>query len=474
MNNAHTLIYSQSKNRSIFNILDSLAVTVEVTEDPYELPLDHFFGMAARKNKKRGFLFVSKILGKHIPVAPVTSLLSGALLAMRYLETVHDHPIEGRKAAVEALLSGSRQEEIYQSLMDDPFPLAEETLFIGFAETATALGHSVFDLFNNAHYLHTTREQIVGLQSSIEFEEEHSHATEQACYGNKELLQKDGPIVLVDDEITTGKTALNIIESIHAAYPRREYVVLSLLDWRSEANKEAYAKLEAKLGIRIRTATLLAGMIKVDGNPVDTEGYYEYTNSDAAVETEIHSINLSEYENFKQIDDVEYVSISSEGHVNKVPYSGMTGRFNGISSTDRPSIDDYAFHVGVGLKQTRSGGKTLCLGTGEFMYLPMKIASYMGKDVFYQSTTRSPIHRIDKEGYAVTSGFDFVNPDDSAITNYFYNIPYKSYQDIYLFLERKVTEVRLESLLEKIKQVGAERLFVVTVNSQQKGESHAD
>ncbi|MBA9026588.1 phosphoribosyltransferase family protein [Peribacillus huizhouensis] len=465
MNNAHTLTYSQSKNRSVFNILDSLVVSVEVTENPYNLPLDFLFEMAARKNKKRGFLFVSKILGKHIPVNPITSLLSGALLAMRYLETVHNHSIKGKKSVIEALISGSRKEEVYHSLMENPFDLPEETLFIGFAETATALGHSVFDLFNNAHYLHTTRERIVGLQSSIEFEEEHSHATEQACYGNKALLQKDGPIVLVDDEITTGKTALNIIESIHAVYPRREYIVLSLLDWRSEANKEAYAKLEEKLGIRIQTATLLAGRIKVDGEPVDTEGYYEYAQSGAAVETEIHAINLSEYENCKRIDDVAYASISSEGYVNEVPYSGMTGRFNGISSSDRLSIDDYAYRVGTGLKQTRSGGKALCLGTTEFMYLPMKIASYMGDDVYYQSTTRSPIHRIDKAGYAVTSGFDFANPDDMAITNYFYNIPYKSYRDIYLFLEREVEEVRLESLVEKIKQVGAQRLFVVTVNS---------
>ena len=124
--------------------------------------------MAARKNKKRGFLFVSKVLGKHIPVAPVTSLLSGALLGMRYLETVHDHPIKGGEAAIKALLSGSRQDEVYHSLMEEPFHLPEETLFIGFAETATALGHSVFDLFNHAHYLHTTREQIIGLESSIQ------------------------------------------------------------------------------------------------------------------------------------------------------------------------------------------------------------------------------------------------------------------------------------------------------------------
>ena len=35
-----------------------------------DIALDQLCGFAARRNPKRGFLFVSKVLGKHIPVRP--------------------------------------------------------------------------------------------------------------------------------------------------------------------------------------------------------------------------------------------------------------------------------------------------------------------------------------------------------------------------------------------------------------------
>ena len=69
-------------------VLKQLSINIEITENPYGLPFDELFTMAARINKKRAFLFVSKVLGKHIPVNPNKSLLVGALLANRYIETV--------------------------------------------------------------------------------------------------------------------------------------------------------------------------------------------------------------------------------------------------------------------------------------------------------------------------------------------------------------------------------------------------
>jgi hypothetical protein len=442
-----------------------LAVSVSVDENPYKLPLDFLFGMAARKNKKRGFLFVSKILGKHIPVTPITSLLSGALLGIRYMESVHQQEVAGKGKVLNALLNKTGEKEIYESLMSQLFVLPEDTLFIGFAETATALGHSVFDLFENAHYIHTTREKMVGLTSTIEFEEEHSHATEQACYCNHDLLVTGGPIVLVDDEITTGKTALNIIESLHKTYPRREYTVLSLLDWRSEENKQSYRALEKKLNITIHTASLLSGTITVEGNPVEHENDQVYAWSDHSVETEVIFTNLEKYTKNKELADVYEPSINSLGYVNHTPYTGLTGRFHGLSHGDTVKIDEYARTIGEILEQTRSGGNALCLGTGEFMYVPMKIASYMGPGVYSQSTTRSPIHRVDADGYAVRNGSAFQSPDDASITNYFYNIIDKHYEDIYLFLERKTEEIYLAPILEKITQIGAKKVFVVTINN---------
>lgn len=464
MNRTHTLIYSPNKNLSTFNILESLSVDVHVKENAYNLPLDFLFGMAARKNKKRGFLFVSKILGKHIPVAPVTSLLSGALLAIRLIEDLYKQQVPKRDEIIEALLTGKGEQELYQELMRRPFKLPEETLFIGFAETATSLGQSVFDLFDNAAYIHTTREQVQGLESVIKFEEEHSHATAQSCFGKEELFKKDGPIVLVDDEITTGKTAINIIEAIHQEYPRDEYMVVSLLDWRSEEDKKRYHELEQRLGITVKTVTLLAGEITVEGTPVEEEGIYEYSRPSEPIPAIVEKIHLNQFNQFKRMKDLDLSSVTSNGHVNRVPYSAMTGRFNGVSSNDRTDINYYARNVGEALGKTRSGGRALCLGTGEFMYLPMKIAAFMGENIYFQSTTRSPIHRVDQEGYAVRSGFSFSCPDDDRITNYFYNIEYGSYEDIYLCLERNVPDEQLSSLLEALQDVGAKRIFVVIMN----------
>lgn len=71
----------------------------------------------------------------------------------------HQH-LTGQQAdatpnVVATLKEGTRLE----NRMDGYVKLDETTLFIGFAETATALGHAVFNTFqSNAIYIHTTRE----------------------------------------------------------------------------------------------------------------------------------------------------------------------------------------------------------------------------------------------------------------------------------------------------------------------------
>ena len=466
MNRTHTLNYLQNKNLSTYKILDALEVRVEETDNPYGLPLDVLFGMAARKNKKRGFLFVSKILGKHIPVQPAVSLLGGALLGARIIEDVFGGTVTGREEAVTALMERKDGEEELEGLLASPFTLPEHTLFIGFAETATSLGQAVFDMFRNASYIHTTRENIPELASAILFEEEHSHAVSQACYGDPELFKQEGPIVLVDDEITTGKTAINIIEAIHSQYPHREYIVASLLDWRSEEDKNRYSELEARLGIKVSTVTLLGGAIEVSGCPVEQEGEYLYPHPSHLAEPKISWMGQEHFQAYKRMSDLPYLSADSSGNVCRIPYSAMTGRFRGIKDSDRPDIDYFAGRTGQLLKGTRSGGRALCLGTGEFMYLPMKIAANMGDDVYFQSTTRSPIHRVDREDYAVRSGFAFPCPDDPQVINHFYNIEYGQYRDIYLFMERGASEERMEPLLQALKQTGTEHIIVVTLNEE--------
>lgn len=82
--------------------------------------------------------------------------------------------------------------DVYASLKSSPLLIDQPHLFIGFAETATALGHSMYEVFSGpTRYLHTTRESIRELDSILSFEEEHSHATAHRCYARDERFFKE-------------------------------------------------------------------------------------------------------------------------------------------------------------------------------------------------------------------------------------------------------------------------------------------
>ena len=150
-------------------------------------------------------------------------------------------------AVVQALKQHENAQEVLQQVEKKGIELSEETLFIGFAETATALGHAVFNAFQSkATYIHTTREQLPDMEPFVTFEEEHSHATSHRVYSEQpEKLLQAKRIVLVDDEITTGNTVVNIVETLRKKFPFvKQYIVLSILDWRSEQQRAVFKQLE--------------------------------------------------------------------------------------------------------------------------------------------------------------------------------------------------------------------------------------
>lgn len=441
-----------TKNTYTFNILDELNVTIQIDANPYQIPLKNLFGMAARVNKKRGFLFVSNVLGKHIPVSPTLSLLMGTALASHYMEVIHHNVHPYRDMIFQALRV---LDENLAPVQEYTFRLPERTLFIGFAETATALGHSVFHCFENGRFLHTTREKVKELAPLINFEEEHSHATAQRVFTDKCYFDHCDPIVLVDDEITTGKTALNIIESIEKVFPRKKYVIISILDWRSEEDKASFKKVEDKLGISIQVVSLVAGSINVEGQPLL---YSEGSSETIAAGNEkalIKTIGLIDAD----ASHTSYTSLKDIDMDFPSHYLVYTGRF-GLSSADKMSVDRFVQRAGKMLKATRVGAKTLCVGTGEFMYLPMRIAAEMGEGVKFQSSTRSPIHSKNKAEYMIKHKLTFESPEDPSIINFLYNIPVDAYDEIFLFLERTLPSARLSSIVEKL-QIIVPHLHIV-------------
>jgi hypothetical protein len=474
MNNSILSDYCPRTNIHTFNIVENLQVTVTETSNPFHMPVESLFSMAARINKKRSFLFVSKVLGKHIPVNPYTPLLSGAALGLLLYREMGGEAGSGTmdkllEQAVHGLIHPLHAEEAYRELLAAQLTLPRPVVFIGFAETATALGHSMYNLFaGGASYIHTTREDIPELESVISFEEEHSHAVDHLCYAlNADMLSGGEPVILVDDEITTGNTAINTIRDIQSKFPRKEYVVASLLDWRSEANIQAYRNLEQELGVEIRALSLLQGTIDVQGVPLlDTEGRHNRLDADAGAPVVITYVE----------DGLERLKVSSTdscGEINASPYLKHSGRF-GLESGDNGAIDQEVTQVAAMLRTLREGRRALVMGVGEFMYLPMRIAAEMGEGVSYQSSTRSPIYPERRPDYGVRSASAYPSAGDPAITNYIYNVDHGQYDDIFVLLERDVPSQRIKPMTDILKGLAGGKVHLIVLAPGQEGEGTAD
>ncbi|MCC5804361.1 phosphoribosyltransferase family protein [Rossellomorea vietnamensis] len=437
-----------------------MAIDIEVLENPLNLSIDDLFIMAARVNKKRGFLFVSKLLGKHLPLVPMQSLLTSGILAIEYYEQITGESVEEKDFIMKGCLSDDPVEiqEAYHVLSGLKLDLSNDSLIIGFAETATGLGHAFFDCIGNAEYIHTTREEIKGYTPLLNFKEEHSHAVNQFCYIDEQHIENDKPIVLIDDEMTTGKTSLNIIRDIHGKFPRDHYAVVSILDWRSDENREQFRQLERELGVTIHTTSLLSGHITFTGETIG-EAEYDYQPKGRENRLHVERFNLSSL-----FTPTPYVN-DKDG----ISYIKETGRF-GISRDHKEEMNVACAKAADYLKQNRIGKKSLCLGTGEMMYLPMKISSLMGDGVLYHSTTRSPILPVEREGYAIQNGFSFKNPEDDAVVHYVYNIPEEEYDELFLFFEKEVTDDALQEIKQLAKNRGIGQLNVVMFSTMERSD----
>lgn len=203
-----------------------------VRVDRAAAPLDRICGFAARRNPCRGFLFVSRVLGRHVPVRPARMRWAHARLAAR----------------IEAELPGP-------------------VLFLGLAETATGLGQGVHEAWRrrtaraDALFLHSTRYRL-HREFLVAFREEHSHAPAHVVYRpaspeSGRMLRRVRSVVLVDDEASTGTTFLNLARALAAVLPSMERVTMAVLtDWCGDAGRDS---LRAAMPVPARMVALLAG-----------------------------------------------------------------------------------------------------------------------------------------------------------------------------------------------------------------------
>ncbi|MET8664497.1 phosphoribosyltransferase [Streptomyces tendae] len=349
--------------------------------------LTGLLGLALRRNPKRAHLLVSNVLGKHVPQSP---------------SVVHGHGVAlGRR--VRDLLGAEA---------------AERAVVLGYAETATGLGHSVADGLGSAPYLHSTRRPIATVARAGGFEESHSHATSHLLLPeDPALLAGDGPLVLVDDEFSTGNTVLNTVRALHERYPRKRYVVVALVDMRSPADAGRLDDFAREIGARVDLVTTASGTVQLPPGVLEKGQELVARHETAATEPATEPTTGPTGRG---------PAAAPSGTVRRVelhwPHDVPDGGRHGFTPAHRARLEAALPAMAARIAEALPAGarRVLVLGFEELMYAPLRLAHALeqtvGGDVAvrYSTTTRSPVLAVDDPGYAIRTRLVFPAHDDPA------------------------------------------------------------
>ncbi|MGW1102548.1 phosphoribosyltransferase [Streptomyces sp. NPDC002540] len=470
--------------------------------------LRDLLGLALRRNPKRAHLLVSNVLGKHVPQKPSVVYAAGFELGRRVRELLGD--AAARRAVV-----------------------------LGYAETATGLGHAVADGLGVAPYLHSTRRPVEGVERAGGFEESHSHATSHLLLPeNPALLAGDhdptdadadadtgtqvragadtgaslgagAPLVLVDDEFSTGNTVLNTIRALHERYPRSRYVVVALVDMRSTADHGRLAEFAAEIGARVDLVTRSSGIVTLPegvlekgqalvaaqeearsarpgaaGPPSPKEAAADETASarprttgSAAAEADVAT--GSAVPSAAGSAAAEAGVAPGRGFCTRVdlqwPAGVPDGGRHGFTPAHRaalePVLPAMAARIAAALGDAR---RVLVLGFEELMYAPLRLGTaledHTDAEVRYSTTTRSPVLAVDDPGYAIRTRLVFPahdNPADGPGDRYAYNVAGAGFDAVVVAVDSTADTPELHSPGGLLAQLGAhaDRVLLVVVPS---------
>ena len=317
-------------------------------------------------------------------------------------------------------------------------------LVIGFAETATAVGMAVAEeMSDDCIYIHTTRELVPEENDWVEFCEEHSHAVEQKLSGSHldQWIKSCKSIVFVDDEISTGKTLINIVSRLKEQYPEIEekrLVAASIINRVSEVNEQ-----------KMRDYGLeCVSLLKLEETDY-AEAVKDFSITEACE---------------PQKNDT--AGSASETGISEIrsQVSLMDPRL-GVSTREyRRNIDAFAdslIHSGLVKK---ADGNILVVGTEECMYpaivLGSRLEQALHAKVFTHSTTRSPIGICMDEAYPIQSGYKLKSLYDAGRTTYIYNL--EKYDQVILVTDsEQIPGESLDTVVRALRASGNDEILLI-------------
>jgi hypothetical protein len=296
--------------------------------------------------------------------------------------------------------------------------VGDGSLWIGMAETATGLGYGVFEAASlegvqNALFIQTTRYHLSEI-ARLEFEEAHSHATDFFLYYpgrpdyRKQFLNAE-TLVLIDDEISTGKTFLRLIKAYQAVNPSvRKVFIVSLVNF---AHPDDRASLESQAGVAVEWICFRQGLLRFEDSQNTT------------------------------IDNIT-VNVTGNGSCKKhlLAWPGRLGmdapialETNVVEQLMRFISNNVETQNIASLHTNNENDMRpiLVLGTGECnapAYLLGRELERKGFKVKVQSTTRSPIH----QGNDIVLACQFEDNYEDGIANFIYNLNLNDYREIIL------------------------------------------
>lgn len=370
--------------------------------------LEDLLGFAQRINPKRAFLFVSKVLGRHIPVAP--SLMRRAFTNLT-------------------------------ALIPDDLP--EPILVIGMAETAVGLSAGVHQAlqsrYPHALLLNSTRHAQPNSKLLTTFSEDHSHASSHLIYQScdpaiQAQLLASKTLIMVDDEASTGNTCVNVVTALRkAGLEQLQQVHLStLVDWSLAA-----------LGTNDSIGSRLPG-IKFERHHL-LSGAWQWTDAPNPEPITMPSVDTTA---------AGSQPVLNTGDWGRVPTLDSTEGFADYLAQFQQA---YSRHYQVASWQDYPlPNRILVLGSNEFVWLPFLLAEYLERQqdqnhndadelasieanssVKFSALTRSPIAL----GGAIQSMLSFTDHYGLGMTNFVYNVDPSEWDLIVLCIETPADSV---------------------------------